>query len=68
MVGVGRSEQQEVQPGHCICMPVWEEGYADYYDEKSNSSILLGVRIRIMPRTRYILEKQHEQSCNTKGS
>ena len=21
-----------------------------------------------MPRARYILEKQHEQSCNTKGS
>ena len=29
---------------------------------------LLGVRIRIMPRARYIWEKQHEQSCNTKGS
>ena len=29
---------------------------------------ILGVRIRIMPRARYILEKQHEQSCNTKRS
>ena len=29
---------------------------------------ILGVRPRIMPRARYILEKLHEQSCNTKGS